>query len=374
MGHEVTVVTPNSKWSTDVSASDGTKIYRLKCIEYPRLGIALNFKLRYVLTPSNLSCVKRLIEEDSYDLIHVHGQMFDISWMGALCARKYGIPAVLTIHAYMEHPESFVNYLLRLVDGVFLRLFVRQLQGVIVRDVHGLEYVEERYGISLDKKHLIIGGIDQENIKTQVRSPFDNEIALTWKRKGYFVISSVGHLHKLRDRMTLFRALEIIIQSDPLIKVLIIGDILDEGPLEYLDKRNLASFVEIMGNLGHKETLTIINQSDVEIHDLDGFGIGIANQEAMALGKPVIVGAREDNFGPGILKNWDSIVIIPPSDHIALADAILKLMQNPEVGKAIGKRASETIAKYFLWSSNVRKTMELYQKLVTSGVTSQTDS
>ncbi len=119
--------------------------------------------------------------------------------------------------------------------------------------------------------------------------------------------------------------------------------------------------------------MNIINQSDVEVHDLDGLGIGIANQEAMALGKPVIVGAREDNFGPGILKNWENIIIVPPGDHITLADAILKLMRNSEVGRAVGKRASETIAKHFTWAINVQKTIELYQKLVTSGVSSQTD-
>lgn len=364
MGHKVTVVTPNSRGTTDVSTVDGIKTHRLKSIGYPKLNIALNFKIRYVLTPSNLSYLYRLISENGYDLIHVHGQMFDISWMGALCARKRKIPAVITIHAYMEHPESLTNYFLRLVDRLFLRLFVRQFQGVIVRDVRGLEYVGQRYGIPSDRQHLIIGGIDQENVKAQARSPFDDEIALQWKNKGCFVISSVGHLHKLRDRMTLFKALEIIVQSNPRIKVLIAGDVLYQSPLEYLQERNLVDFVEFLGNCSHGKTLNVIAQSNVEVHDLDGIGIGIANQEAMALGKPVIVGAREDNFGHGVLGNWENIIVIPPGDHVALANAILKLMQNPDLGKSIGERASETIASHFTWDINVQKTLDLCQSLI----------
>jgi glycosyltransferase involved in cell wall biosynthesis len=164
--------------------------------------------------------------------------------------------------------------------------------------------------------------------------------------------------------MVLFKALEMVKLKTDKVRVVIVGDVLYTESIEYARAKGLGDQIKIYGRCEHKKALSLISQCDAEIHDLDGYGVGIADQEAMALGKTVVVGGREDNFGPGILKNWENIVIFPPSDHEALAQAILKLIEDPSLRDRIGTGARQLIEDRFTWDTNARRTVELYNTLL----------
>jgi glycosyltransferase involved in cell wall biosynthesis len=79
--------------------------------------------------------------------------------------------------------------------------------------------------------------------------------------------------------------------------------------------------------------------------------------EAMALGRPVI--AVDCTFGPGeILRDGINGRLVPAGDTGALADAIVQLVETPELAAALGARAIE-VRQRFAFDSILRSWSEL---------------
>jgi glycosyltransferase involved in cell wall biosynthesis len=81
----------------------------------------------------------------------------------------------------------------------------------------------------------------------------------------------------------------------------------------------------------------------------------------MVLEKPVVasrIGGIADLVDDGI-----SGFLVPPGDAQALADRILHILESPETGHRMAKRASETAAAYGS-AAMVRKIENLYRDLL----------
>jgi len=90
-------------------------------------------------------------------------------------------------------------------------------------------------------------------------------------------------------------------------------------------------------------------------------GIGKAAIEGMAQGVPPIV----TSVGglPEIVMPNESGLIVPPKNPRAIADAIMKLAENPELCKSLGARAKERIRTCFSVQVAVDRTLKLYREL-----------
>jgi glycosyltransferase involved in cell wall biosynthesis len=57
---------------------------------------------------------------------------------------------------------------------------------------------------------------------------------------------------------------------------------------------------------------------------------------------------------------------VPPSDPPALADAIVKLLQDHALRRKMGRRALEKAETELSWSTAARKTLQVYQRATAS--------
>jgi 1,2-diacylglycerol 3-alpha-glucosyltransferase len=104
--------------------------------------------------------------------------------------------------------------------------------------------------------------------------------------------------------------------------------------------------------------------ADVEGHDFQGYGLGTASLEVMAAGIPVVSVVREDNF-PGIdLRSWDNVVIVPPNDPLALAEAIVRLLDDQHLARRVGEGQRRLILDHFSLDAVTDRHLELYSRLV----------
>lgn len=67
--------------------------------------------------------------------------------------------------------------------------------------------------------------------------------------------------------------------------------------------------------------------------------------EAMAMAKPVV--ATDVNGARELMQDGKTSLIVPPANAVALANAIVSLIDNPEKLQAFGKAGKERVAKYF---------------------------
>src|ERR1044071_4817468 len=83
-GHEVTVVAAQIRDTLAYERIDNITIHRLPCLMFPQLEIAHGFKyLSYTYFPWNRRWLLKLCQEQHFDLLHQHGQIFDTALSSA---------------------------------------------------------------------------------------------------------------------------------------------------------------------------------------------------------------------------------------------------------------------------------------------------
>ena len=89
-------------------------------------------------------------------------------------------------------------------------------------------------------------------------------------------------------------------------------------------------------------------------------GFGLPAGEAMACGVPVISttgGALPEVVG-------DAGLLIPPADADALENAILTLLDNPELAQKLGRAGYARVQKHLTWTAAARGTIDAYRKVI----------
>ena len=89
-------------------------------------------------------------------------------------------------------------------------------------------------------------------------------------------------------------------------------------------------------------------------------GFGLPAGEAMACAVPVISttgGALPEVVG-------DAGVLVPPEDHLALAEAITDMMDNPERAIVLGHKGYRRVQRHFTWQRAAQKTVAAYQETI----------
>jgi glycosyltransferase involved in cell wall biosynthesis len=89
-------------------------------------------------------------------------------------------------------------------------------------------------------------------------------------------------------------------------------------------------------------------------------GFGLPAGEAMACGVPVISttgGALPEVVG-------DAGILVPPKDHMALARAIVDMLDHPDHAGELGRRGYQRVQQHFTWRRAAEKTAEAYRETI----------
>jgi glycosyltransferase involved in cell wall biosynthesis len=173
----------------------------------------------------------------------------------------------------------------------------------------------------------------------------------------------VGREDRRKNLSTLIRTLATVRRAIPTVELIKVG-----RPHQDAERAGLS---ELAARLGVQEAIHFLG--DVPEHDLpqlynlaDAFvtpslyeGFGLPVLEAMACGTPVVCPAA------GSLPEiaGEAAVQVPPSDVDGLADALVTVLASPE-NRARLRRAGIRRARTFGWDATIRKTEEVYGRLL----------
>jgi glycosyltransferase involved in cell wall biosynthesis len=357
-GHQVCVITARVKldWPEVEEGANGVVVYRLPCVQLPQLAIAHNFRwFSYTYTPANIRRIMNIVQERGVEVLHLNGQIFDLALSAVSVKRRLQLPLVLTLHTPVQHPQPVFGGLLSFADRQFIRrLVIRHCDEIVAPDKICEEYIARRYE-RMDS-HLIPYGFD---FPVEVEDPDDAWIAKLGLGSRP-VIASVGHVHDIRDRCDLIRAMPAVLRDHPDALLLIIGEIYTQRPVRLVEQLGLQRSVAFTGPLPRDVALGIVTLADIEAHWGTLGGLGIASQEAMALGKPVMSAARPDLLGENRLENWKHLVIIPRGDAAAIAEAVLKLLGDEDLRQRIGRNAQAYVRQHLSWDAVCQQMESIY--------------
>jgi phosphatidylinositol alpha-1,6-mannosyltransferase len=172
---------------------------------------------------------------------------------------------------------------------------------------------------------------------------------------GKRVIVSVGRLVHRKGQDTLVEALPEIVSAFPDAHLLFVG----VGPhLEYIHKRaiqlNVLQHISFVGRVQYSELPRFLSVGEIfampsrsRLAGLEVEGLGIVYLEASACELPVIGGLS--GGAPDAVLEGETGFAVDGLDPSAVAAGVIRLLEDPELAKAMGKRGRQWIIDEWEW-------------------------
>jgi glycosyltransferase involved in cell wall biosynthesis len=352
-GHTVCVLT--------ATASRSHELFEVCSLPAKRVSpgrIAFGYTIPTVLTRKNIHTVKELFDTFKPDLVSSHGQIFDITLLANSIAHKHGIPTTMTVHSAIWHDNPMANFVLTLGDYFLSYAFLKRTTSAWIGvDDRTLKHIKRRYSRNFSAIPICI--------RRGVFSNGDAELAREkYQIAGSPVIASIGHVVPVRNRVALINCLPRLIESFPHIEVLIAGRVADETFLQRAAELGVSGHLRILGAVPHDDIKHLLAASDIEVHDLQGYGLGIGSLEPIDAGVPIVAYVRNNNL-PGLdLQEISSEAFLQSNDAKTISEAILKTLQDGETRERILQAEKKLLEETYYLEIVTSKYEDLFKTLV----------
>jgi glycosyltransferase involved in cell wall biosynthesis len=164
----------------------------------------------------------------------------------------------------------------------------------------------------------------------------------------------VTRLKAPKDGVTLARALR---KLEPgAYRAAIVGD----GPDRTAVAAELGDAGELLGE--RDDVAEQLARADVFVLSSRSEGLPMAILEAMAAGLPVV--ATAVGGIPELVADGETGLLVPPGDADALAEALRRLVADPELRRRLGDAARTRVEERFSLAATRRAHVELYDRLL----------
>lgn len=228
----------------------------------------------------------------------------------------------------------------------------------VVTVTEGLKSIlQSRYRIAGEKIVTIANGVNVARFAPQQIDDDGEKIYL-----GF-----VGHLVPWAGVEYLLRALATVRERRPEVRGLIVGDGQLRPSLEALAQSlKLDEAVTFTGKVPPEEVPHYINRCAIGFvpavreRNAQIGGSSLKLYEYMACGKPVIA---SDIPGLDVVAQYKAGLVVEAENIAALAEAILHLLENPELRRAMGSNARKTALEHFSWRHTTEQILALCRRL-----------
>lgn len=170
-------------------------------------------------------------------------------------------------------------------------------------------------------------------------------------------IVTVGRLQAPKDPLTLVRALSHVREQS--YRALVIGDGPERPALEAeLLRLGLAPTVELVGE--REDVAELLAGSHLFVLASRSEGMPLSVLEAMAAGLPVV--ASRVGGLPELVVEGETGFLVPPGDPSALADAIGRLLDDPQLRERLGSAGRARVEASFRLDLSLRAHLDLYRR------------
>ena len=384
MDHDVTVFTMNDDAGTlptreiwrgieihrpqHIDVSDSLPDVIAEDIRKWGRGIHLFGKLMVYNYLSAAKLVNELIKKEGmkYDLVVAHDWL---SVMGGVTVkRESGLPLAFHVHS-TEQGRTLGNG-----SSVVSNIEMRggTLANMIVTVSYAMKDELVQLGFPKEKIQVSYNGVDpQKYDPANINPAHAKKIREIYGLKDDdIMILFLGRLVAVKGVDKLIMAMPHVLQKFPKAKLVIVG----VGDLqEYL--QNLTRTIRMdqyvkfrFDFIPEEERILHYAACDVAVFPSLYEPFGIVALEAMAMEKPVVVGAAG-------ISGMREIVIcctdeqcgyhIDPNNPTDIAWGITSALESPEKRLWLGKNGRKRVLKEFTWSRIAEKTIELYEQMLT---------
>lgn len=284
----------------------------------------------------------RAHEQGGNVIIHVHGP--HAGWLGRLAAFGLNLPVVYTEYQWTADTRPY-RPLTAFFDLLGMNLLDTVTAATIATSQAVAAFLLER-GITREEKLFVIYNGVQSKVLPKRAAKTKN-----------LLIGSVGTLRQGRGFEDFLHAVAIVRRKEPTLRAELVG----EGPgvaalLRLRERLKLQAHVELFHFV--RDLSPILAKWDIYIHPHRHDSFGQALVEAMRAGLPVV--ATKMGGTPEMVGNTVTGLLVSPHNPAALAEAIERLVEKPDLRQTYGKEGYNRVRALFTLEHMVNATLGVY--------------
>ncbi|WP_329460367.1 glycosyltransferase family 4 protein [Streptomyces sp. NBC_01497] len=294
-----------------------------------------------------------------FDVVH-DNQTLGYGLLGDL-----GAPLVTTIHHPITvdrrldldaAPDRRKRYSVRRWYG-FTRMqkrVARRLPSVVTVSGSSKREIAEDLSVPARRIHVVHIGADTDLFSPDPAVP---------EVPGRIVTTSSADV-PLKGLVHLVEALAKVRTEHPAAHLVVVGRRAEDGPVaRAIARYGLGDAVEFVKGISDAELVDLVRGAQIACVPSLYEGFSLPAAEAMATGTPLVAttgGAIPEVAGP----DGETCLAVPPGDSGALAAALGRLLDAPELRDRLGAAGRERVLARFTWARAAEGTVRLYREAI----------
>lgn len=376
-GHEVVVLTVNPGGLPPVSTEDGARVLRptvpsglrvAALRRRPALDTAVIAAAVAATGAVAAGVLRREHERRPFDVVAFHDTTSG-PWAALRIARRLPVPLVfhvhstettMTRHAVVPDPLGLLTRAERALAAAADRIVV--LTGE-QRDLLA------RHGWPVARMRVVPHGLDLADLDVAGSGAAGLGPARADVRAAYGIPADApllvfaGRLVPVKGLPTLLRAMPAVARAVPGVRLLVVGESKGGGVEPALARLAGPDVVFTRRFLPTAEVAAAMAAADVCVVPSTFEPFGLVALEAMALGRPVVLGPGCSMLLTGPADEPTAVRVDSPGDG-PLATELVALLRDPDRRARMGKAAAERVRAEFSVDAAVRRTESVYEEVV----------
>ena len=324
----------------------------------PGIYTTLSFQI------SSLIRMSRLIDENKIDIIHTSTFLADAlyRWLGIK------VPNVLTVHSTIHgQVQGFLNTKTSLKDLDPSELFTLATYPLLrmgelasfYRSSHVIA-VSNDVACELKEKSNYNGNLNviHNGVDLEVFFPVPN------RKKGKKRILFVGRIIATKGVGTLINAIPIVLKTNSDVVFVFAGSGREAPYVELLNELGVPQKNYEFLQASYDQMGDLYRSSDIFVLPSYTESCPMSILEATASGLPIISTNIKDI--PILVEQGVNGFLIPPGDHVLLAENICTLLNNENMQHSMGIASRQIAEERFSYSKMGMQTLQVYKKVVGS--------
>jgi glycosyltransferase involved in cell wall biosynthesis len=301
----------------------------------------------------------RLIRRGRYHIVHTHSSKAGV--LGRVAARLAGAPIVVhTLHSLVFHDYQpwVVNRLWWMVKRLCAPLTDHYLsvsrliaEKAIASGIGSRDRFTTVYS-GMELEWFLEGQMDPLTIRREFGIPPDA-----------LVVGKIARLFPLKGHERLLRAVPAVVQAQPSVRFLLVGDgVLQEALKAKAREMGILGYLVFAGLVARERIPSMISAMDILVHTSLREGLARALPQAMAMGKPCVSFALDG--APEVVIDGETGYLVRPGDIAGLGAAILRLLEDDDLRRRMGEAGRRLVQARFPAAKMVADTAAVYSDLV----------
>ena len=313
-------------------------------------GVDITYLHKSKFDPATLPALLKVIDRKKIDILHLHG--YGATTFGRIAGAMRRLPTIVHEHANLTDTPWFQKIADRALEPVTdIAIAVSQSTA---------DFVIRARRIPPAKVKVVYLGVPLEEF-SRPRPP--EEVQAARAELGIapedVAIGTVTRLHDSKGNSFLVDAARLVVNERPHARFFVVG----EGPL----RESLEQQARALG-LGDrfsfagfaKDVPRVVSAFDISVFPSLWEGTPLTVFEALAMGKAIV--ATDADGLLDVLTSEHDAIIVPKRDARALANGLIRVIDEPDTRDRLRAAAAETGKKYDI-SLFVRKMERLYDLL-----------